>query len=120
MVVKNCHKCGRDFNRTHNEILCGNCRLPKSGDRTLNPELTNREKQTIRLVSQGMGNRQIADELHLTVGGVKEKLNWIYKKLRVKRREQLIVWAFNNKLVFPDYQQSKVVDIFSEGVVKAG
>ncbi len=120
MAIKNCHKCGRNFARVYNEIICDGCRLPKRGSRSINPELTNREKQTIQLIAQGKSNRQVAEELLLTVGGIKEKLNWIFKKTGVKRREELIVWAFNNRLAFPDYQQPKIVTITPEGVAKVG
>jgi DNA-binding NarL/FixJ family response regulator len=49
-------------------------------------ELTNRERQIIRLVSEGLSNKQIARRLSITDGTVKVHLHHICEKLQVSNR----------------------------------
>jgi len=58
--------------------------------------LSFREKQIANLVSQAKLNKEIASELHLTEGTIKEYLNRIFRKLEVKNRTQLAIWAVRN------------------------
>jgi DNA-binding NarL/FixJ family response regulator len=58
--------------------------------------LSFREKQIANLVSQAKLNKEIASELHLTEGTIKEYLNRIFRKLEVKNRTQLAIWAMRN------------------------
>src|SRR5262245_16543091 len=51
--------------------------------------LTSREAEVAHLVSQGLRNKEIARELHLSLGTVKMYLHHIYKKLRLGGRTQL-------------------------------
>jgi DNA-binding NarL/FixJ family response regulator len=55
--------------------------------------LTVREKQVVALVALGMQNKEIAFELHLTAGTVKQYLNLIFRKLGVSNRTELAVWS---------------------------
>ena len=56
--------------------------------------MTPRELQIARLVRQAKLNKEIAYELRLTEGTIKEYLNRIYKKLGTDRgRVQLALWA---------------------------
>jgi DNA-binding NarL/FixJ family response regulator len=52
--------------------------------------LNARETEILRLVEQGMMNKQIASELGLTVGTVKWYMQQIFSKLAVRRRSQAI------------------------------
>jgi DNA-binding NarL/FixJ family response regulator len=72
------------------------CRRPKEGKRPLNPKLSFREKQVISLISRAKLNKEIAYELHLSEGTIKEYLNRIFRKLGVKNRTELAVWALSN------------------------
>jgi DNA-binding NarL/FixJ family response regulator len=54
-------------------------------------------------VSQAKLNKEIAHELHLTEGTVKEYLNRIFKKLEVSNRTALAVWAMSQ----PPMQRSE-------------
>jgi len=45
--------------------------------------LTGRERQIIRLVSEGLSNKQIARRLNITDGTIKVHLHSIFEKLRV-------------------------------------
>lgn len=57
--------------------------LPDSG-------LTQRQDELVRLVGQGLRNKQIADQLGLTEGTVKVHLHAIYAKLGINSRSQLM------------------------------
>jgi LuxR family maltose regulon positive regulatory protein len=48
--------------------------------------LTDREAQVMELISQGLTNRQIADQLYLSVASVKKHLESIYAKLEVNNK----------------------------------
>jgi|GEM_PF-1867800 len=56
------------------------------------PPLTPREVEVVELVSQGMTNREIANELGIAVDTVKEHVNNVLHKKRMKNRVQLAVW----------------------------
>jgi DNA-binding CsgD family transcriptional regulator len=53
-------------------------------------QLTDREKQVIQLVRDGLSNRQIADAMSVSEKTVRNKLTIIYSKLSIKNRENLI------------------------------
>ena len=58
--------------------------------------LSFREKQIARLVCQAKLNKEIAFELRLTEGTIKEYLNRIFRKLELKNRTELAMWAVRN------------------------
>lgn len=52
--------------------------------------LSNREKEIFKLITKGMGNSQIAGELHLAEQTVRNYVSTIYSKLNVHDRFQII------------------------------
>ena len=46
-------------------------------------------------------NKEIAYELHLTEGTVKEYLNRIFRKVGASNRTELAVWAITNQSTVP-------------------
>jgi DNA-binding NarL/FixJ family response regulator len=58
--------------------------------------LTPREEQVVALVSEGMGNRQIARELNLSEHTVKKYLFRIFEKLGISSRVELVLYAVNH------------------------
>lgn len=56
-------------------------------------EITESEWKVIRLVSKGLSNKEIAAELFLTEGSVRNYLSSILKKLDLRDRTQLAIWA---------------------------
>jgi DNA-binding NarL/FixJ family response regulator len=62
----------------------------------LNPDLSFRERQVVNLVCKAKQNKEIAYELHLTEGTIKEYLNRIFRKLGVSNRTELAVWAITH------------------------
>jgi DNA-binding CsgD family transcriptional regulator len=61
--------------------------------------LTEREREVLGLLAQGMSNREMADHLGLTEGTVKIHLNRIYDKLGAKRRTQAVEEARNRGML---------------------
>lgn len=55
--------------------------------------LSNREAEVAELVSRGLSNKEVANQLFVTEKTVKFHLTNIYKKMSVKSRAQLIVWC---------------------------
>jgi DNA-binding NarL/FixJ family response regulator len=55
--------------------------------------LTFREKQVVALVAQAQLNKEIAYQLHLSEGTIKEYLCSIFKKVGVANRTELAVYA---------------------------
>jgi two-component system, NarL family, nitrate/nitrite response regulator NarL len=61
--------------------------------------LTERERQVINLIAEGLKNRQIAERLFISPTTVTHHLSSIYSKLGVSDRLELVIYAFSNKLV---------------------
>ena len=55
--------------------------------------LSNREAEVAELVTKGLSNKEVANQLFVTEKTVKFHLTNIYKKMSVKSRSQLIVWC---------------------------
>lgn len=63
------------------------------GDAGTTPKLTRREESVVRLVVQGMVNREIADKLRLSEHTIKNYLFRIFDKLGVSNRVELALYA---------------------------
>jgi DNA-binding NarL/FixJ family response regulator len=61
--------------------------------------LTERELQVIRYIANGKDNQEIAQLLYIGVGRVKNIVTGILKKLQIKDRAQLVVFAIKNNLI---------------------
>jgi DNA-binding NarL/FixJ family response regulator len=96
---RNCSRCGRDFGAVGREYICPTCRKAKHSERLPSRELSFREKQIVRLVQQAKANKEIAYELSLTEGTVKEYLYHIFRKLGVRNRTDLALWGRDNMAV---------------------
>ena len=95
---RTCFRCGEPFSSDMARV-CPACRKPRVQNRSLRtPKLTFRERQVTALVSQAKLNKEIAFELRLTEGTIKEYLNRIFRKLAVKNRTELAMWAVRNHL----------------------
>jgi LuxR family maltose regulon positive regulatory protein len=66
--------------------------MDKDGQTMVEP-LSEREMEVMRLVAAGLSNREIADQLVLSLGTVKTHVHHIYGKLEVRNRAQAIARA---------------------------
>jgi DNA-binding NarL/FixJ family response regulator len=57
------------------------------------PELTQREREVLELLAQGMSNREIADRLVIAVKTVRNHLSNIFSKMQVADRVEAIIRA---------------------------
>jgi len=64
-------------------------------------ELTERELETLKALSQGKSNKDIADELFVTEKTVKTHVSNVLSKLGVKSRTQAALYAWQTGLVKP-------------------
>jgi DNA-binding NarL/FixJ family response regulator len=60
--------------------------------------LSDRERQVLQLIRQGYSNREIASQLHLSEGTVRNHVSQILSKLQVRDRTQAALWAAQHLL----------------------
>lgn len=68
-------------------------------DESIVEQLTLREQEVLALIAKNMSNREIADELVVTLATVKWHITQLYKKLGVRSRVQAIVRARELNLI---------------------
>jgi DNA-binding CsgD family transcriptional regulator len=61
------------------------------------PLLTRREEDVVRLVADGMKNREIVERLNVSEHSIRNYLYRIFDKLGVSSRVELIFYAFNQR-----------------------
>ena len=71
----------------------------EAGSREAAAELTRREIELIRMVAQGLRNREIAERLGIVEGTVKAHLHNVYKKLGVETRVDVRRYAEDKGLL---------------------
>ncbi|HEY0543487.1 MAG TPA: response regulator transcription factor [Actinoallomurus sp.] len=72
-----------------------------TGAKTGLEELTNREREAVALVAQGLSNDQIADRMVISPMTAKTHINRAMTKLHARDRAQLVVLAYESGLVTP-------------------
>lgn len=70
------------------------------------PTLTDRERQIMRLVSEGLSNKEIGRRLNLTDGTIKVHLHHIFQKLELSNRTALATFAIS----YDNYSDSALED----------
>jgi LuxR family maltose regulon positive regulatory protein len=65
---------------------------PPGGDTLIEP-LTERELQVLRLIAEGLSNREIGERLFLALSTVKGHIRIIFDKLQVQRRTEAVARA---------------------------
>jgi DNA-binding NarL/FixJ family response regulator len=79
-------------------VHAGRSRIPPSvgaklAERMGNPELSDREREVVRLMATGKSNQEIGTALGITEGTVKFHVNNILSKLKVNDRTQAVIVA---------------------------
>ncbi|QMV40982.1 response regulator transcription factor [Cohnella cholangitidis] len=67
--------------------------------KSLESSLTPREIEIVQQVTEGKENREIARSLYISEGTVKNAISAILKKLNLKTRIELVVYAIRNHIV---------------------
>ena len=62
-------------------------------------ELTRREIEVLKLLAEGMFNKEIAVRLHISERTVKNHVSNLFKKIKVNDRTQAAVFAIKNSLI---------------------
>lgn len=73
--------------------------VPGSENLFLTEPLTPREEEVLRLLAEGLSNKEIGARLHLTAGTVKNYVSTIIAKLQANDRTHAVVTAFRQGLV---------------------
>ena len=66
------------------------------GDKLSEVSLTKREKQILKLISEGKNNEEIAKEMKVSIHTTKVQIHNIFNKLSVKDRTEAVVKAIRN------------------------
>jgi DNA-binding NarL/FixJ family response regulator len=67
--------------------------------RTDSASLTDRELEVLRLIADGLTNREIAHELYIAENTVKNHVRNILEKLHLHSRMEAVVFAMREKLL---------------------
>lgn len=59
-------------------------------------DLSNKERELIDVVAQGLSNREISDALYLSEGTVRNRISVILEKLNLRDRTQLAIFYYKN------------------------
>lgn len=73
-----------------NRATLGAPAAPQAQRFTLLSQLTQREREVALLVCEGLGNEEIAERLHKSIGTIKNQLQSIFAKLGIDSRAKLI------------------------------
>jgi len=72
----------------------------KDSENMKGPRLTLREKEILKLITEGKGNKEISDSLYISLETVKSHTKNIYKKLKVKNRVEAAMMATKKNHIF--------------------
>lgn len=64
--------------------------------KTIEKTLTNREQEVLQLISHGLKDREIADQLFISLSTVKTHIRSIYKKIKVRNRTEAVIQLNKN------------------------
>ncbi|HEX6510011.1 MAG TPA: response regulator transcription factor, partial [Chloroflexota bacterium] len=71
---------------------------PAAPEAALPDGLTPREAEVLRLIAEGLNNREIAERLVVTEATVKTHINNIFSKAELRDRAQAVVYAIRHQL----------------------
>lgn len=61
--------------------------------------LSEREREVLHLLAQGLSNREISEQLFITESTVKKHVNALFKKLGLRTRAETVAWAWKHGVV---------------------
>ena len=74
-------------------------KTPPSAEKAKRVTLTEREREVVGLIGEGLRNRQIAERLFISEATVRHHLTAIFAKLGVADRLELVIYAYQNGLI---------------------
>jgi DNA-binding NarL/FixJ family response regulator len=74
---------------------------PSDGAATRLDQLTDREREILKLIAQGRSNAELAQQLYLSEATIKTHVSAILRKLAVRDRVQAVIAAYEAGLVSP-------------------
>jgi DNA-binding NarL/FixJ family response regulator len=74
---------------------------PSAGAATRIEQLTEREREILKLIAQGRSNAELAQQLYLSEATIKTHVSAILRKLAVRDRVQAVIVAYEAGLVSP-------------------
>jgi DNA-binding NarL/FixJ family response regulator len=104
MKQVNCFKCGDTFSvpDISGKRVCDKCRAPKNISKRrieVGGSLSHRQVQLLVKLVEAKSNKEIAYELGLSEGTIKEYLHCLTRKLQVSNRVALVVYAIGRGIV---------------------
>lgn len=98
-AIQTIHQGEHYFNKDiSNIILKGLANQAKSPEDTTTDALTRREKEIVRLVVEGLSNKEIAEKLFISIRTVDSHKTNILQKLKLKSTVELVKFAIRNKI----------------------
>jgi len=82
-----------------NLLLSSYVNKDKIENKEIQQGLTNREMEVLKHFAEGMGNRQIADKLFISVRTVESHKTNIMKKINIKTTVDLVKFAIKNNII---------------------
>ncbi|WP_078596287.1 response regulator [Evansella clarkii] len=71
----------------------------QTGSQEVDPSITPRELDIIRRIGEGRSNKEISEELSLSVGTIKNNISIILDKLELRDRTQIAIYAIRHNVV---------------------
>ncbi|MFQ5926544.1 MAG: response regulator [Terriglobia bacterium] len=87
--------------RVTTEVMKAMAETPGRGVRREKPLLSEREREVVCRVAQGLRNKEIAEKLFISEQTVKNHLHNIFDKLGVSDRLELALYALHHRLIEP-------------------
>jgi two-component system nitrate/nitrite response regulator NarL len=84
------------LSETLTNVLVASLRENRPSDERDIEQLTRRERDILKLISQGMTNKAIARKLSITESTVKVHVKHLLKKMKLKSRVEAAVWALQS------------------------
>lgn len=63
------------------------------------PPLSVREEQVLKLIAEGLTNRDISSGLSISESTVENHIHHIYKKLKISNRAQAVAYVLRSRIV---------------------
>ena len=93
VAIRSAHAGDAPLDPRAGRVLLEQRRSPQSGPSGSPGDLTARETEVLRLVGQGLANKQIARRLDISERTVKAHLTSVFQRLGVSDRVQAALWA---------------------------